>query len=775
MNEYNRWFEKQFTEISGLDKALQKYQQTDKFWMVEALKSFQYRYSSIWRHEKASLMKYICPIKKQEYIITCFKLSSLSDLSDNVCYAMLYSEIKDEKVNHCFVCYSPTFNSADGEFRNNFVPFANMYLTTEADWTYIFPIQELFTKKVDAGELTGYAGTIYPEGTEKYASDLEESIKNQNIAIKLYVLAWMDIMFKIRHKITENHICSAYKNIFNEEENIKLANKLIPEKYTTVPELLNLYAVKKIRMTQSPIGLLTMGQKFIPLSVREINQPMDLRLMPWRELHMNSMASDLVINGITPCLPIMHDWFIIRSSPDLYDNTVSQIKFQHSDDVKQIIKDLQTTKSKFSKTLPEFKTEEEETEMLVQLRSFDLQIDVPMAFAEKEIIKSPFSLCFISEFLGRTMADIPNYFKNSYLAGSLGKGVFTNPNVLKKHLFEFLYTICCLNKHLNIIHGDLHLNNIVMFVNRTVTNYTKDFDIENSYCIYKFNDKEYLLQHYNYYSGIIDFSRALIWNDKLLSKDYNKKQMKEIRKSVKARVVSLIKRTFPEYFSKNLSKFNAAIIDNFNALYRIATAIDSYRLFKNLEILFDREFAQSINKPQETFDVRMISNEIMPLLRGIYKEAHTEMLAQFEILFCKIGTPEIKQHSPTKINEILLEKYFNGFVVNQNPVVGKKIHIVDFHDGDNDLKYSLKNKESYPPTMDLTMIYENKLENEYEKVIGDEKIKAEPDAYSTVVMMEKLQASIPDLETLRLNPVNAPRAKNNMISKEELGKPVFKK
>lgn len=773
MNEYNRWCEKQFAEISGLDKALQKYQQTDKFWMVEALKSFQFRYSSIWRHEKANLMKYICPIKKQDYIITCFKLASKSDLSDNVCYAMLYSEIKEEKVNHCFICCSPTFNSADGEFRNSFIPFSNMSFASEAAWTYFFPVQELFTKKVDAGELTGYAGTIYPEGTEKYASELEESIKNQNIAVKLYVLAWIEMMLKIQNKTSENHICDAYKNIFNEEENIKLINKLVPKERSRFPELTDMHKVKKIKMSTIHLGLLSLGQKFIPLSVREINQPMDLRLMPWRELHMNSIASDLVINGITPCLPILHDWLIIRSSPDLYDNTVSQIKFQHSDDIKQIVKELQTTKSKFSKTLPEFKTEEEETEMLVQLRSFDLQIDVPMSFAEKEIIKSPFSLCFISEYLGRTTADIPNYFKNSYVAGVLGKGVFTNPNVLKKHVFEYLYTICCLNKHLNIIHGDLHLNNIVMFVNRTVTNYAKGFDIENSYCIYKYNDKEYLLPHYNYYSGIIDFSRALIWNDKLLSKDYSKEQMKEIRKSVKARVVSLIKRTFPEYFSKNLSKFNAVIIDNFNALYKIATAIDSYRLFKNLEILFDREFAQSINKPQEMFDVRMISNEIMPLLRGIYKEAHTEMLAQFELLFSKIGTPEIRHHRPTRINELLLEKYFNSFVVSENPVIGKKIHLVDYHDGDNELKYSLKNKERYPPTMDLTMIYENKLEAEYEKVIGDEKIKAEPDAYSTAVMMEKLKASIPDLETLRLNPVNAPRAKNTKLTKEELEKPVF--
>ena len=72
------------------------------------------------------------------------------------------------------------------------------------------------------------------------------------------------------------------------------------------------------------------------------------------------------------------------------------------------------------------------------------------------------ALCIVSEYIGRTVADIPHLMINSSFYNKVFTNVFSNIGHFRKYMFEIIYSLYCMNSKCGVIHGDLHLNNATM-------------------------------------------------------------------------------------------------------------------------------------------------------------------------------------------------------------------------------------------------------------------------------------------------------------------------
>ena len=84
---------------------------------------------------------------------------------------------------------------------------------------------------------------------------------------------------------------------------------------------------------------LEMGQKFIPLTIAEVlpSRREDINFASWRELYLNMIASNLVLNFVCPSFPLINSWFYIQNTrASIFDNLAMHDRYKHSDIAREI-------------------------------------------------------------------------------------------------------------------------------------------------------------------------------------------------------------------------------------------------------------------------------------------------------------------------------------------------------------------------------------------------------------------------------------------------------
>ena len=607
------------------------------------------------RYEYIQYILTFSPINRSGYTCTVFAIKAQSTIYKTN-YAYLYSIITENEgipnIEHKYVCLGPNMISADGEYRNrmtNFSVINNIKSEYHDIWN---DIDEYLTHKSSVTYSQNYY--ISHQTPNSCIKPLKDDIESNRFVIDLYILSWLSQGIERYHKFQNTGVDIEYnKNMFNTEDEKMLDHYV--NKYSNDTLMMFMWKVSYIQdeiysiITEKnkPDNLIRynpkLGQKIILLEDEHILYAKNILYAPWRELYISELMNDLIINLICPGVPIFVDWIYINGVDHfIFNNPSIKGRVILSDDFKQ-------KKNTTSKPISD--------------RSLDGSIA-----DTTNLIVSDVGILMITEHVGKTLSNVQqNIQSNTYnLHKHTAYSMFSNIEQMSRYLFDITYTLLCMNSKFNVIHGDLHLNNVT--INIGIPYYKNDPIKDVAYII---DSKMYYFKENGIRGTIIDFSRSIIIPD-----DHN------IYRQIKSQQCDLIYNYYsmilPKFTNKYGSKLKIHIIKNFRLVFKIVTAIDMFvhtdRLLKYINIY------PHLNTTSDVISIITKINKIATYyLTVVMKESMKN----------KINIPYP--------NYDIISQCFNTYVSSADEYLEKKIDMCEIYFYNNKLKYSMLRLNKMPP------------------------------------------------------------------------------
>lgn len=664
MEEYIKWYINEYDKICKREEVVKF---VDKKWFTEAMNKFHFM-QGIWRHESMDILRNEVIIPKNKYICTVFKLMR-NDFQ--ISYGYLYSKF-GKKIKHEYVCCGATYKSCDGEYRKSFIKYVQIEWTKQKFPEVFSIIESHFLNLVKSETIFIKSFSYFPESiTEKQKIKFENNLNESRISIYLYILTWFTEYWKVYNKVSANHLIKGFVNtMFDDNDREvyeKVVGKLGNHANVILSNMMTFYKDPKVLSSPTVIG-----QKIIPINVGDLENYGDINFKPWRELFITSLVGDLVINAISPSFPILSNYFFIPSSnPELYDNGANKLKAKHSKIAQAIVKRLENVRGDtYTKN---------GLYISVEMEDLSEAIEIPMEYAEKEIILADKTLCVLIENIGFTMADIPPLM-NIPSWREISGNVFEDFELFSKYIFEFIYALYCMNSKLGIIHGDLHLNNFTIF-----STYARNINLiirkaKKRFITYKIGDKVYIFPHYGKYGGIIDFSRSFL-SSEIIRKEYVGVEAERQIDNQRRRMMKTYAHEMPEFYEEYGPEMEILMLRHFDIGFKILTALDTHRLGRGITSLIK-------NNPHLNANPKCLE-----LLNSIQETARYYL----RDVVRKVVSGEI-----TKVdycNKTIIDKLFKSFLIDNFKGPYDQIVIQDLYNYDNEMKYNIREYEKFPETV----------------------------------------------------------------------------
>ena len=332
------------------------------------------------------------------------------------------------------------------------------------------------------------------------------------------------------------------------------------------------------------------GQKATPLTQLEITMISDLNYAPWRELYIDLLCSEMVIAGVTSGFPLIGDHFLINQSKTdveylfdesrAYHNTAYGYPFENSSLIDKFklseeIKAIHHT-DVFKKLM-----QISDSPISNCIHNIQRRIEAHLQMSNFTLVKNMSHMGYnIHTFI------LDPEIRNDQIARAIIHNIADN---FDSFVFEIAYNLICLHEIAGVIHGDLHLDNIL-----ASNSFTAAFDVkyttcaqvinnpfDNYYTAYHINLPKfkgtYIYQYYGAHSVIIDFSRSLITkknNDPIFIENQ------------KLRIKSILKNTI---------NYTDIPIDDLPTTYELLKIIDFYALFQSLDVLVTKNTTLGID------------------------------------------------------------------------------------------------------------------------------------------------------------------------------------
>jgi len=711
LTEYYKWYESEYAKYIDLNK-LEKYADKNQIkWLKKAIKDFQYPYSSIWRYTVLNDMRYYLIPKKTEFICTTFRIfrnasSSIIKASDKIQYQTIYAilygyydDVKTKSINVQYVTCCPTFRSADGEYRHRLMSIEQLMNNINSNKEIVEIIENNILDQLKSGVISFQIESIYPDDvTTEMINKYHKLIDQKRYAILFYLMAWSVDYYRYYEKKLENHITESYQPaMFN--KNDKNIYEIIIENYNDQYNSFIYDFGRFRREIDTKVTVTEVGQKLIPLSISDIENINSLDAGPWREIFISVLVGDFVINGLNPCFPLINDWFLIPgNSYQLWDNKVSYIKLDHSNVAKEIVKKLENSRKGTYVIDP---INKKELYISYNMQGFSDVIEISMDFAETHMILADYTLCVLTEHMGRTVADMVFMLMNDKFAMNQGP-MFSNFYVFSKYIFEFIHALFCLNLK-EIIHGDLHLNNVTMFMRYALYSYeTGQPLIPNPYTIFGNGDEFYIFPHYGRYACIIDYSRSVIGRNTLL-KTYSESVVDNIMQHQRVKLIRILERDVPDLYNANKDKIHSLLISNPDTAYKLFMSLDMYKLSNGLLSLTNNDVLHRPEHLKKYGDEKVITKEILPWLEKINN-------ACYQYLVNGINNIDTVKEN---INLLLMREFFDHAKLDkfEPPIYEGEhfINLVDYFNSSNPLTYKIDDYDKFPAALKFDYILENKI------------------------------------------------------------------
>lgn len=726
---YKKWVDEQYITLMGLSQ-LREYAVKDKIpWLNAAITEFDPSRGNIWRFDAFINLSYLLPIKKYEYITTVLSVSRQKSFPSSFrkvqgkqkvqfhtnyafIYASRYAKPKSGKLFHFeYMSLGNTYKSADGEYRGQFFPVAQ-FNSVYTKWIGIItPYEEYISRKAKKGEFTLKSSVHFPmeSASDAFYAELDDT----RLIMKIYVIVFIVSSLRKRDGLQPRHINDGFAEAvvgddISEFEKIFITQD---ERDARVLSAQMSYLLSK----DDTLTLTVCGQKIIPLRTKEVEDLQNIRYNVWREIYIGSIVGDLVLNNISPSFPLFKDYTMLYSDPEnskeLYDNIINHIKIDHSVTAGKIVRDLEDVRRQTFILDP---IKKKELYISYRFEGLSDTIEIPMDYAEKNIIMSNYAVCLLNEHLGTTFGDLPNIMRVQMIRWRMGP-MFSNVFYFAKYMFECLYGLYSMNYHLGFIHSDLHVNNATTFDKKLLVNMrTGELhpNVKNPHIIYNVHGEHYVFPHLGRYASIIDFSRAVI-DEKHLTSHFPKKVARDILTKEKKYIISRYQQLLPDFFRDNESSLRAAVEDLFPVVFKLFSAIDAFVFSQGMKHLIETQVLGDPENMKLYGDRVVIEEHIIPLLTKIHEIAFEQLTtSMFKVITRKIISVDDLEW-PNAI--IIRECYKYARVGTYNPLenpIGTgtdvdtgtgtdAITLIDYFNIDNELKYNTRNYEDFPPMCKL--------------------------------------------------------------------------
>lgn len=682
---------KYIKNINSLDNYQLKSNTDNQFY---GFTNFNYEKSHILKYIKLLILDNDINMSKTETVCTVLKIIRNKRIIN---YAYMYGKIENNNVVNQYVITSNSLISKDGEYKHRLIKFDKINIENKLlDKYYDYFIQELKNKEFDL------ICDIFNIKNKKIKKKYLNKLNNKQLFIKVYLISWLVEMYNIYTKNQPININELYNNIMFSNKDIEIFKKYHTNDIRTI--------IKEFICFDSEYKI-EIGQKLIPFNYIQLKEYNNIIHFQWKELLINRIITNLIYNSNSTCFSIFIDWFLIQNSnKNLYDNVEIYKKILYSDKIKEILNYLYLAKN----NLIELKSFNEKEKLINTLL---MKLKKIIKDSESDILMSNISLCYFSEYSGKTIYDylykLANDNKEKCNIGNL----YTDYNIFSKYLFEIIYSLYCLNLK-GIIHGDLHLNNITINSSQELCNNANIiYDLNNNYnenildyiLNYQSNiefksknnylDNCYIFKHYGSYPCIIDFSRSFLLVN-IIDEDIIEKEKNKIRnnfiKTEKKRIINELNKIFPNYIKNNAHKIKFLFKNkNFNILFLYFSAYDIFTFSTNL-LIFMKKISISNNLK--------VNNNILNLLSNISKKSYY-YLEQI-IDENNYNTNDKKYQFP---NYLILKEFFSEYIVKKNDT---KKEIVNLFNLDNINKYQSLGMIKYRLKEDLNNFIKNELNNE---------------------------------------------------------------
>lgn len=655
-------------------------------------------------------------LDRVDLICTVFKIKSDTS-TETINYAYLYSSPCDyfprksninstnDKLYHRYACFGPSLESADGEFRYRFNEPDRIlnYIFADKNMTSLWDnLCKFIKQKIQNEDLAIFTDYFYPtfDIENQWNIKLETDIENNEYKLNFLIITWFAELITLYNKAQQNHINESFNNILFIKKSVDLAfiRRMIKIHGIDVIDKFEyiVFHMTTTRFTQTPI----FGQKIIPLSLSEVENPLNIRGEPWKEIYINNILNLFVVNVISPSFPILADWFYIKStSKSLFDTKKIYESMVLSEYAKRVSRKLSEAERQVPRDEPIFKKLHDYVEE---------NIDI-----SRKLTSSNVALCVVNEFIGRTIADIPHLIQSSY--SKLFSNVFSNGAYFRKYMFEIVYGLFCMNSKCGVIHDDLHLNNAVNQLRfpeeKTLSDNvfilyildSKSIDLKTAADIYNGvvthqsvyesmesykNKLQFILPHEFMHWSIIDFSRSSIHpyfinlsafpneaNDKQLSQYMKDKYIEEQRTQIERGYGKII-----ESFDEEIgSKLKIGLIDNFDAIWKLYTAIDIYK--------FSKFLISRLKQVKNDIDIDPACGRLLKKINDLaYYHLNIKLITTLNE-----RTPSNEMEYP---NFDIIKECFTDCMVTDKVKPAAKLS--DIYIYSNEMKYSLDKYDNFP-------------------------------------------------------------------------------
>jgi hypothetical protein len=676
-----------------------KFDSSDNNTKIYKITKFNYEYSNILKYIKMILIQNDINISKVNTVCTVLKIIRNKKIIN---YAYVYGLIdkNKSKINNKYIITSNSLISKDGEYKHRLISINKIHIKSKViDIIYKYIINELKNKEFS------FQFNIFNITQKPLKNKYIKLLNNYQLSIQIYIITWLTELYYLYHNDQDINMNEQYNDIVFSNKDLEFFTKLYTTYKIDIDNLINEYNNFNTAFN------LSIGQKLIPFNYIQLKEYNNIIHFQWKELLINKIITNLVYNNITPCFSLFIDWFLIKNSnKNLYDNIEIYKKILYSDKIKEILNYLYLAKNDLLELYTINNKEKLINNLLTKLKKL-------IKDSESTILMSNISLCYFSEYSGKTIYDYMNKLANGTIKQDIGD-LFTDYNIFSKYLFEIIYSLYSLNLK-GIIHGDLHLNNITLnsnnsykngdlpyviynlnnILNDDIMNYMLNYlDYSNLNTDIQYLENCYIFKTLNTYPCIIDFSRSFVLinliDENIIEKEKNKIRNNFI-KTEKRRIINELNKIFPNYIKNNTHKIKFLFKNkNFNVLFLYFSAYDIFTFSTNL-LIFMKKISNQKNIK--------INDKIINLLTDISKKSYN-YLEQI-IDENNYNNSHKKFQFP---NYLILVEFFQDFLLNKKNINNEIINI-----------YSLNNINKYN---NLTQIQQN-IYNDLHKYINNINLK----------------------------------------------------
>lgn len=413
---------------------------------------------------------------------------------------------------------------------------------------FLADVEEMVVQCMRDDELEFAVDFCFPtETTAEQKIAYADSIDCGRYAIKQFAVCWLADKWLIENHIVENHLSPAYIQLINaigdETYQHFITMYTVAEQKTVIGALDDYTCIDDLKGSDPTTSHIVSGRgtgiKLYPLNQRELELD-DADSLAWRDYYVGLKANELVVNHIAPGFPIYNGWFKLENCPlDIFENPTQATRFET--DIPNITSDIS---------------------------AYD-------GGSEHQIVKKPMTnnvLCLHSEYIGFTFRDLPKLAARNYTVDVADHAYLTGI------MFEYIYQVYALNSIHNVMHGDLHTNNVTLLriadyrpLNKTL------------YKVYVLKDACYVFGHNGIYGGIIDFSQAIFGNREMIANDFDEDYADRTMEISRAHLKKLIQQTRPRKYDAAEAAIDTELNRSLINVFKLTTIVDTITLLAGVK------------------------------------------------------------------------------------------------------------------------------------------------------------------------------------------------